>query len=82
MNEELTISQDRMRFEKNTKSSRLALLAIAFNVLYFISIYTVNHTAYYTWWMGVSIVYNLIFMLAAFLSAKARRTIRRSIQRS
>ena len=73
MNEELTISQDRMRFEKNTKSSRLALLAIAFNVLYFISIYTVNHTAYYTWWMGVSIVYNLIFMLAAFLSSEGAK---------
>ncbi len=73
MNEELTIQQDRMRFCKNTTSSRLALLAIVFNMLYFISIYKVNHAAYYTWWMGVSIVYNLVFMLAAFLASEGTK---------
>ncbi len=71
MNEELTtIQQDRMRFTKNTTSSRLALLAIVFNVLFFISIYKVNDRAYYTWMMGLSIVYNLVFMLAVFLSSE------------
>ena len=33
------IRVDRMRFSKNTQSSRLALLAIVLNVLFFISIY-------------------------------------------
>ncbi len=73
MNEELTIQQDRMRFTKNTKSSRLAYLAILFNVLFFVSIYKVNHTAYYTWWMGVSIIYNLVFMLATFLASEGAK---------
>ena len=73
MNEELTIQQDRMRFEKNTKSSRLAILAIILNVFYFISIYSVNKSAYYTYWMGISIVYNLVFMLAAFLCSEGAK---------
>ena len=73
MNEELTIQQDRMRFTKNTTSSRLALIAIVFNVFFFVSIYKVNHNAYYTWWMGVSIIYNLVFMLAAFLASEGAK---------
>ena len=38
MNEENTIRLDRMRYTKNTASSRLALLAILFDVLFFVSI--------------------------------------------
>ena len=38
MNDEKTIQLDRMRFTKNTTSANLALLAILFNVLFFISI--------------------------------------------
>lgn len=70
MSEESRIQQDRMRFTKNTLSSRLAILAIILNVLFFVSIYKVNDSAYYTWWMGISIVYNLLFMLLAFLSSE------------
>lgn len=73
MSEELRIKRDRMRFTKNTASSRLALLAIVMNVLFFISIYKVNLSAYYTWWMGISIVYNLVFMLMAFLSSEGAK---------
>lgn len=73
MSEELKIQQDRMRFTKNTTSSRLALIAIVLNVFFFISIYKVNHSAYYTYWMGISIVYNLIFMLAAFLASEGTK---------
>ncbi len=73
MNEDMTIQQDRMRFEKNTASSRLALLAIVFNVFFFISIYKVNNSAYYTFWMGISIIYNLVFMLAAFLASEGAK---------
>ena len=75
MNEELTIKRDRMRFTKNTLSSTLAILAILFNVFYFINIYKsdVGHNVgsfYYQIRIGASIVYNLIFMLAAFLSSE------------
>lgn len=75
MNEELTIKRDRMRFTKNTLSSTLAILAIVFDVFYFINIYKsdVGHSVgnfYYQSRIGVSIVYNLVFMLAAFLSSE------------
>ena len=73
MSEELMIKRDRMRFTKNTASSRLALLAIVLNVLFFVSIYKVNLSAYYTWLIGVSILYNLVFMLAAFLSSEGAK---------
>ena len=78
MEDNLSIRRDRMRFTKNTASSRLALLAIILNVLFFISIYRVNQTAYYTWWMGISIIYNLVFMLAAFLASEGAKNYNRN----
>lgn len=82
MNEELTIKRDRMRFTKNTLSSTLAILAILFNVFYFINIYKsdVGHNVgnfYYQIRIGASIVYNLVFMLAAFLSSEGVKNYRR-----
>lgn len=71
------IKVDRMRYSKNTQSSRLALLAIVLDVLFFVSIYkyvckdtTRSDEFYYTALMGASILYNLVFMLAAFLSSE------------
>ena len=62
---------DRMRFTKNTTSSRLAILAIVFDVLFFISIYKSDvDTYYYTIIIGASIIYNLVFLLAAFLCSE------------
>ena len=67
MNNEL-LKKDRMRFVKNKTSSNLAYLAIIFNVLYFISIYSSDvGNYYYTILIGVSVVYNLLFLLTAFL---------------
>ena len=75
MNEDLYIKRDRMRFTKNTLSSTLVYVAILFNVFYFINIYKsdVGHNVgnfYYQIRIGASIIYNLIFMLAAFLSSE------------
>lgn len=47
MNDEKTIRLDRMRYTKNTLSSGLALLAILFNVFFFISIYESDVGNYY-----------------------------------
>lgn len=60
-----------MRFIKNKSSANLAYLAILFNVIYFVAVYQSNHAYYYRWIIGVSIIYNLIFMLSAFLSSEA-----------
>ena len=71
MNEDKNIRLDRMRYTKNTTASGLALLAIVFNVFYFISIYESDVGSwYYNILVGASILYNLVFMLAAFLSSE------------
>lgn len=75
---------DRMRYTKDKRSSRMVLLAIVLNVLYFVSIYQQDHPnvtpnanyPYYTWLIGGSVVLNLLFLLFGFLcseSVKARK---------
>ncbi len=62
---------DRMRYTKNTFSSRMALLAIVCNVLYFCSVYESDVGSwYYKILIGASIVYNLLFMLMVFLASE------------
>ena len=72
------IKKDRLRFTKDSFPATLVILAIVFDCLYFVSIYQSDvGTFYYNWLIGVSIVYNLIFLLAAFLaseSVKNRKT--------
>lgn len=66
-----TIRRDRMRYTKNSLSSSLAIAAIVFNVFYFVSIYKSDvSTYYYQMFIGIDIVYNLIFMLVVFLSSE------------
>lgn len=77
--EERTIQRDRMRFIKNTLSSNLAILGILFNVFYFVSIYKSDvDTYYYNIMIGASIVYNLIFMLAVFLSSEGVKNYKKN----
>lgn len=65
------IKKDRLRFTKNKLSANLSLLAIVFNAFYFVSIYKSDvGTYYYKLLIGISVVYNLLFMLAAFLSSE------------
>ena len=67
-----TIKTDRMRYTKDSFSSTLVILAIVFDCLYFVSIYQSDiGTYYYNWVIGVSIVYNLIFLLTAFLASES-----------
>ncbi len=68
--EEKQIRIDRMRYTKDSLSSCLVLLAIVMDVLYFISIYETDiGSYYYNWVIGASVVYNLIFLLTAFLAS-------------
>ena len=69
--EKKQIQLDRMRFNKNTLGSRLVYLAILFDVFYFVSVYESDvGTWYYQALIGISIVYNLVFMLVAFLASE------------
>ncbi len=66
-----TIKKDRLRYTKNKLSANLAYLGILFDVLYFVSIYSSDvDTYYYNITIGFSVLYNLVFLLAAFLSSE------------
>lgn len=65
------IKKDRLRYTKNKLSANLTLLAIVFNALYFVNIYKSDvGSYYYRLIIGISVVYNLLFMLFAFLSSE------------
>lgn len=65
------IKRDRLRFIKNKLSANLTLLAILINAFYFVSVYKCDiGTYFYTWFIGFSVLYNLVFMLIAFLASE------------
>ena len=65
------IKTDRMRYTKNKISANLVYVSIFFNVLYFLCIYTTDvKTYYYNIEIGISVIYNLLFMLFVFLSSE------------
>ena len=71
MTDDRDIKLDRMRYVKNTESSRLCYLAILLDVLYFVSVYKSDVGSwYYQILIGASIVYNLLFLLMAFLASE------------
>lgn len=79
MSEDRYIELDRMRFTKNTQSSRLAYLAILFDVLFFISVYKSDvENYYYTIVIGASIIYNLVFLLVTFLASEGVKNYKKS----
>ena len=66
-----TIKKDRLRYTKNKLSANMAYLGILFDVLYFVSIYGSDvGNYYYTMTIGFSVIYNLVFLLVAFLSSE------------
>ena len=72
MTDDREIKLDRMRYVKNTESSRLCYLALLLDVLYFVSIYKSDVGSwYYQILIGASIVYNLLFLLMAFLASES-----------
>lgn len=60
------VKLDRMRYVKDNLPSTFAILAIVFDVLYFVLIYKINNDFFYNSMIGVSIVVNLLFMLFGF----------------
>lgn len=77
------IQKDRMRYIKNKLSSNLCLLAILLDVFFFVSIYKSDvSTYYYNILVGGSIIYNLLFMLLAFLSSEGVKEYSENIRTS
>jgi hypothetical protein len=73
------IKKDRLRYTKNTQSSTFALLAIVFNVLYFVSIYSSDvGNFYYSPTIGISVLCNLLFLLFTFLCSEGVKSYKMS----
>jgi hypothetical protein len=65
------LTRDRMRFTRNSTSAILAYVSILFNVFYYVYLYNFDvGNYYYNAITGASIVYNLLFLLFAFLSSE------------
>lgn len=72
------IKKDRLRYTKNKLSANLALVGIVFNALYFVNIYKSDvGSYYYNLTIGLSVVYNLVFMLTAFLSSEGVKSYKK-----
>ncbi len=65
------ISSDIMRYKKNKFGANLALLAIVFDCIYFMVLYSVANDEgveyYATWAIAFDVIFNLVFLLATFL---------------
>ncbi|MDE7229362.1 MAG: hypothetical protein K2N56_02675 [Oscillospiraceae bacterium] len=76
LNNDTLIKKDRLRYTKNKLSANLTYLSIVFNTLYFVCLYSSDikrqyvGESYYVWMVGISVLYNLVFMLAAFLCSE------------
>ncbi len=69
--EDKRIQMDRMLYTKDSMSANLAIVAIVLDCLYFVSIYNTDvGNYYYTWIIGASIIYNLLFLLGTFLASE------------
>jgi hypothetical protein len=67
----IDIKSDRMRYTKNTISATLSYVAILLNAFYFISVYSTDiGTYFYKIDIGISVIYNLLFMLFVFLASE------------
>lgn len=61
---------DRMQYKNDSISRMLVILSIVFDVLYFTTLYKTNDEHIFTVTLGISVIYNLLFLLAAFLSSE------------
>ncbi len=76
LNNDSLIKKDRLRYTKNKLSANLTYLSIVCNMLYFICLYSSDikrqyvGSSYYVWMVGISVLYNLVFMLVCFLCSE------------
>lgn len=73
----MKVNVARMRYQTDKRSSRLCLLAIVFNVIYFLSLYS-NNDLNPDFQMGLDVLYNILFMLFAFLASEKTKIYQKS----
>ena len=64
------ISIEKMKYKKDKSSANLAIIGLALNVVYFLIMYKNNNNYYFDLMIGISVLYNLVFMLTAFLTSE------------
>ncbi len=73
------LERDRLKYIKNQQSAVLCYFAILFDAIFFVIIYQQDvGNWYYQWLIGVSIVYNLVFLLAAFLAEEGVKNYKKN----
>lgn len=72
------VKLDKMCYKRDKLSYSLVLLGLALNVFYFFTLYKSNSTFFFKYNVGISILYNLIFMLFVFLSAEEIKNYHRN----
>ncbi|HHX80321.1 MAG TPA: hypothetical protein GX692_04565 [Acholeplasmataceae bacterium] len=71
------VAIDKMKYKKDSLAFALCIFGLLANVLYFFTLYRNNDNHYYTYQMGISVIYNLLFMLIVFLSAEEVKAYQR-----
>lgn len=64
------VADDIRRYKKNGLGQMLALLGLVFNCLYLMLLYSFNHADFYSINIGISVLINLIYLLACFLCSE------------
>mgnify|MGYP000854029322 FL=1 len=72
------VAIDKMKYKKDSLSFTFAILGLIANLVYFFSLYKNNNNFFYTLLMGISVIYNLVFMLVVFLAAEEVKAYRRN----
>ena len=74
MNEKIVsdkfVAIEKLKYRTDRLAYSLAILGLIINVIYFTTLYVNNDNFYYSWKIGISVLYNLIFMLLVFLFAE------------
>ncbi|HEY8396123.1 MAG TPA: hypothetical protein VIK96_05020 [Bacilli bacterium] len=72
------VSIDKMKYKNDSLAFTFSILGLLANVLYFFTLYQHNDNYYYSYLLGISVIYNLIFMLAVFLAGEEVKTYHRN----
>lgn len=78
MNSKKIIQDDILRYRKNKLASTLTLLGLVFTALYFMLLYSVNNSFFYSLTLGFSVIITLVLLLAAFLASESIKNYRKS----
>lgn len=74
----MKLNLEKMLYKRDKLSYSLVLIGLLLDVFYFFTLYKNNGQFYYDYKMGLSVLYNLIFMLIVFLSAEEIKNYHRN----